>query len=200
MASFFSKFFSKPKNTREDISYSAGLEAFRTGCSLSSKRQDDDAIRHFDIAIKNGVVEAYEQRGYCLQSLGFFIDSIEDFTKAIAVNPKDCNLYFCRGIARHTVGDLALAISDKHLAIEYSKLKNPVNSQRDEIAKAKGSNSLTEYYELYMALWERDLEFDIQTRDKFNKLKESGLEKDIQFANQLLATHTRIWDSNLKRR
>ena len=188
------------KMNKLDFNLAKGIDAHKKGCNLAERRQDNDALIYFDIAIENGVNEAYEQRAYCLQALEFYLDAIEDLTRAIEYNPTNCNLYFCRGISKHTIGDFAGAIADKRFAIEYSKLKNETNDKRNEIAKKLGSNTVTEYYEIYMATWESDLEFDIQTRDRFSKIKESGLEKDIEYANQLLALHTKIWDINLKRR
>lgn len=200
MSAFFSKMFGQSKKAQRPADYRKGEEEFKIGCSFAQKRQDEEAVYHLDVAIKNGITQGHEQRAYCLQSMGFLLDAIDDFSIAIDLNPTDCNLYFCRGVCRQAIGQLALAIADKHLAIEYSKVKSEINSRRDEIARAQGSESLTAHYELIMALWENELGYDIQMADKIEKLKKTGREADIQFANQLLSIHTGRWESKQKRR
>ncbi len=192
MDSFFS--FLRGKKPSLKIDFSKGNEAYKKGCSLADKRQCEEALIFLDIAINNAIAEAYQERGHCLMSLEFYIDAIEDFNIAIKHNSTDCNLYFCRGLSRHTIGDLSGAISDKSLAIAYSKLKNEENANRDIKAKNMGYNSITEYYEVFMEDWERDLDFDINMRDKLSKLTDASL------ANQLLNQHCQMWDVHRKRR
>ena len=112
MLSFFSSLFSRTKKANQENNYQRGFEEYQKGCTLVDNKQDEEALLFFDIAINNGITEAFQERADSLKSLGFFIDAIKDYTKAIEINPTDCNLYFCRGVARNAIGDLATAISD----------------------------------------------------------------------------------------
>ena len=199
MLSLFSHFFKKQEKSKQDYNYLKGYESYKIGRNLVEKKNDEEALTFFDIAIGNGV-KAYQDRGDCLNSLGFLRDAIEDYTRAIEENPTDCNLYFCRGVARHSIGDLADAISDKWLAIQYSQLENEANTNKAKIAKTFMSSSVTEFYELAMVDWEDDLESDIKLKDKISKLIESGLEKNIELANHLMKNRTQLCYKNLKRR
>lgn len=52
-----------------------------------------------------------------------------------------------------------------------------------------------------MSTWESDLSFDIKMRNDIRKLKETGLEKDLQVADMLTKiVNAKISDKNLKRR
>lgn len=203
MASLFSLLFKTYKNRNPTFKLQGltELEAYRKGCELTDARKYQMALEYLDFAIEKGVSIAYQERANCLKSLGYFIDAIVDYTRAIEINPADCNLYFCRGIAKHAIGDFAGAISDKHLAIEYSKLQNEPNNKRNEIAKSLEANSVTEYYQVYTSTWESDLSFVIKMKDDIRKFKESGLEKDVQAAELLTKlVNAKILDKDLKRR
>lgn len=91
MSNFFDKFF-KSKNSNhekriEPKNYENVIDAYKKGCSFADNEQFEEALKYFDIAINCGIEEAYQERGLC---------AINDFNKAIALMPEDCNLYFCR--------------------------------------------------------------------------------------------------------
>ena len=51
--------------------------------------------------------------------------ALEDFDKAIYLEPRNHIFFFCRGLAHRELGESALAISDFETAIELEPLSNP---------------------------------------------------------------------------
>jgi hypothetical protein len=80
------------------------------------------------------------------------LDAIDDFTKAISLEPEDCNNYFERSNCKGAVCDFEGAIADLEEAIRLSKLNNAVNKEYDRLAKAMGQrNGVTAMYEARLA-------------------------------------------------
>ena len=65
------------------------------------------ALEYFNKAIslnylpvnKYNLIEAYDLRGKTKRSLGMYLESIIDYSKAIELDPKDSYLYFFRGMS-----------------------------------------------------------------------------------------------------
>ncbi len=64
---------------------------------------------------------AYYNRGLAYENLDKYQDAIDDFSKAIALNPDDASSYLYRGIDKTRLGDKAGGDAD----IETAKRLNP---------------------------------------------------------------------------
>jgi tetratricopeptide (TPR) repeat protein len=62
-----------------------------------------------------------------LQALGFHKDAIIDYSKAILLEPENCNLYFCRSNSKKALEDFEGLIEDIEIAIRLSKIDNELN-------------------------------------------------------------------------
>src|SRR5439155_9979938 len=113
----------------------------------------------FDRAIKCGFEhhELYEERAMCLQRACYDLDAIEDFGKAIAGQPMDCNLYFMRSLSLSAVCRYAEAANDLQEAIRLSKIENTRNAAYHAGAVEKGHPSAISLYEWYLAMNQVDL-------------------------------------------
>ncbi len=94
----------------------------------------------------------------CLQRAGYDLDAIEDFGKAIAAQPQDCNLYFMRSLSLSVVCRFAEAVNDLQEAIRLSKIENKRNAGYHACAMEQGHASATSLYEWYLAMNQGDLE------------------------------------------
>lgn len=131
-----------------------GLRFYDAGEMHFREENFQEAMSCFDTAIAcgchGGVV--YERRGMCLQRLGYELDAIDDFNKAIAARPEDANLYFLRSLSRDHTGDLDGAVSDVEEAVRLSKAKTSDNDSYNDYAKETGWPSVTAFYESRLGL------------------------------------------------
>ena len=83
------------------------------------EKRTQDALNCFDSAVACGYEDAtlFSSRGSCLQTLKWHLDAIDDFNRAIALEPKDSNGYFMRSISKSATGDLHGSVSDLQEAI-----------------------------------------------------------------------------------
>lgn len=78
-----------------------------------------DTLIDLNKSIENpGDAAAYRARGYALSSCGDFEGAVQDFSKAIELDPAHAEAYVTRGLARIVVGDYGGAIQDSDMAIE----------------------------------------------------------------------------------
>jgi tetratricopeptide (TPR) repeat protein len=150
-----------------------GLEACKEGETLlfREKKKEREALPYFDRAIEcgyDGVRDVHGSRGLCLQGLGFHLDAIDDFGKAIAARPEDANWYFLRSLSRSHIGDFDGAIADMEEAVRLSKADNENNDYWNNYAKETGWPSATAYYENWL---------DRAQEDKTSKLAHVCAEK-----------------------
>jgi tetratricopeptide (TPR) repeat protein len=54
----------------------------------------------------------YSIRAMSLEKLGFYLDSIDDYSNAIKIQSNDANIYFLRGLVYYKLGHYDEAISD----------------------------------------------------------------------------------------
>ncbi len=129
-----------------------GLEAYEKGKRMfysndKKERNDNKALLLFDLAIECGIYDAYLDRAFCLQGLGFHYDAIVDFDKAIQKSSGDANLHFGRGHSKQSIGQYDEAISDLKTAIELSKIDNELNRNYNIEMKKSGWSSVSLFYE-----------------------------------------------------
>jgi tetratricopeptide (TPR) repeat protein len=93
-----------------------------------SEKEKFELLELLDIAISNGIDEAYLERGFCLYELGFDIDAINDFDKAENLYSNDPSLYFARGLSKRILMQFDSAIIDFEKALSKAKHNNLFNA------------------------------------------------------------------------
>jgi tetratricopeptide (TPR) repeat protein len=136
----------------EDKTWLRGLNAFEAGKKQSVARRDQEAVASFDTAFQCGRSdpELFALRGSCLQTLEWHLDAIDDFTRAISLQPQDCNHYFSRAMSKRSSGDLEGFRADVREAIRLAKLDNSITRLYDEGARDMGHRSTAAMYELQL--------------------------------------------------
>ncbi len=103
--------------------------------------------------------EVFSGRGVCLQGLGFDLEAIDDFSKAIQLRHEynllsregeDCNLYFMRANSKNAVGDFDGSIADMEEAIEIAKSDSSLNPNYDAGVQATGWRSMVHFLEFQL--------------------------------------------------
>lgn len=116
----------KPKSSESSESHKRwleGLNAYQKAETLLRKGQTQDALGCLDSTLNCGYDAhglAYSARGLCLQAIGFDLDAIDDFSRAIASDPKDSNLYLVRSISKGATGDFRGSVADLEEAIRVA--------------------------------------------------------------------------------
>ncbi|MBF4505342.1 hypothetical protein IRZ83_01605 [Flavobacterium sp. JLP] len=99
-----------------------GLENLEKGKQYYFSNQIQDALFYLDNAINSGFDNgAYELRGNCLQKLDYHYRAIEDFDKAIEIDPLEFSNYYSRAVSKKAILDFTGQIEDLHNAIYYYK-------------------------------------------------------------------------------
>ena len=148
---FFNKKKLPDKPRRED--YYLGKELLEKAYTYLERNEYSKALPLLNRAIELGQKEGYYDRGLCFQGLGFNLEAIDDFTKAISNTPTDCNLYFCRGNSKVNLKEYDSAIEDGEKAIQLAKAGLLENKRYDEAAIAQGSNSAVSLYGTIVLNW-----------------------------------------------
>jgi tetratricopeptide (TPR) repeat protein len=114
--------------------YLAGGEDHSNACRI------EEALSCFDSAIALGFEEGgiYSTRGSCLQILGYDLDAIDDFDRAIAEDASDCNLFFMRSVSKGAIGDLRGRVSDLKEAMRLAATDNTTNRSCNALALKRG--------------------------------------------------------------
>ena len=73
---------------------------------------------------KQKKVEAYELRGNIKTRLSYYFDSINDFNKAIRLDPENASLFFYRGMALCVLDDKDGALKDFNQLIKLEPNNN----------------------------------------------------------------------------
>lgn len=167
------QFVKKILQEKED-KWFQGSEYFQTGKEFMINKNDTKALKYFDMAIDSGFKdEVYENRGMCLQALGFDLDAIEDFNKAISNANDDPNLYFLRALSKSSVGDIEGSVEDFRKAVELSKIPNEINNSYNLTIREKGYNSVTDFYKSFLLREEQTLEEAIKESNMSEEQKEN---------------------------
>ena len=144
-------FFGKKSTAQTEANekWLQGHRAFEAGKKHFSERRDQEAADCFDTAVECGFKNAtlFGLRGSCLQSLKWHLDAIDDFTKAISLEPQDCNLYFQRAMSKSSAGDEQGFLADIQDAIRLSKVDSALNRSYNLGAKDMGWQSAAAMYE-----------------------------------------------------
>jgi tetratricopeptide (TPR) repeat protein len=108
------------------------------GVRLAAIGEHEDAIQHFDEAIKLGVEVAfvYKQRGASYQALGHYEEAISDYDEAIRLNSDDVNAYYKRAASYYALEDYASAIADYNAVIEFDSEYVDAYSKRADAQEA----------------------------------------------------------------
>lgn len=161
------------ENSHKKDEWIKGLENFQAGKKRLINKNDEEALEYFDKAFECGFEdEVYENRGICLQALGYDYDAIEDFNKAILNSSNDANLYFLRSISKSSVGDIEGSVDDLSKAAELSKIQNEINTNYNETIKGQGWSSITDYYNSYLLREKETLEDAIRECNMSEEQKE----------------------------
>jgi len=158
----------KPQS-HENAQWADGYKAFETAKGFYQEQHDQDAVIWFDKAIERGFenAEVFGLRGTCLQALDFNLDALEDFNRAISLDPADCNLYYLRSLSRGCTGDTDGALSDLREAIHLSKADTELNRTYSVAAKQTGfRRGHTAMYEMKMIDEELNKEMPEELRER----------------------------------
>lgn len=120
------------------------------GWQQKKKKLDQLAIECFDNALKKGyeTSKLFALRADCLDYLGYHFNAIEDYNKALSMNPTEgvANGYWRRAMIKHTIFDFEGSRNDIITAITLSQNDNEDNRYWNEHAKSIGFNTSTELY------------------------------------------------------
>ena len=99
------------------------------GYKHSLNNEHDKAIEAYTSAIAlypnlakayNNLASAYNNRGFAYDNKGHYDKAIEDYNKAITINPNYANAYYNRGVAYGNKGQIDRAIEDFNKAISIN--------------------------------------------------------------------------------
>lgn len=139
-----------------------GFNAFQKANDFFLKKRVQETLDCCDKAIDCGYVddaEVYSMRGWCLQSLNYDLDAIEDFDRAIALQPEDSDFFFQRSISKGSTGDQHGRVSDLREAIRLAGIDNACTRSHDALAKEWGYENSAHFYEMQMVMAKDDLVF-----------------------------------------
>jgi tetratricopeptide (TPR) repeat protein len=131
----------------------AGVEAFKKGKDFLSQKQMQEALECFDEAIDCGYVDnadVYFNRGSCFQSLDYDLDAIDDFDRAIILQPENSLTFYMRSLSKTATSDLRGCISDLQEAIRLADVDNKYTRDIDVHARETGYKDSAHYYRLQM--------------------------------------------------
>ena len=172
-------FRKKPSSSAEAEKWLRGYNALEAGKKHFAEERTEQALDCLDTAIECGLEhgEAFSLRGSCLQTLEWHLDAIDDFSKAISLEPQDCNTYFQRAMSKFSTGDHQGFLADIEEAIRLSETDNALNRIYNTYAQETGWQSATAMYKGQAALSANMPDF---VRDKFiERTKLRGRRKNM---------------------
>jgi tetratricopeptide (TPR) repeat protein len=167
--------------SRDDQRWADGYDNFEKGKELYLERKLQEAVDYFDqsIELNFGEEGIYGLRGSCLQLLKFDLDAIDDFTKAIASEPNDCNLYYARSLSRGATGDLQGQVSDLQEAIRVATVHSAHNKVYDEYAREMGWTCVVDKFRMDLICANFDLETQAQDERRQREHPDVSLPPDL---------------------
>jgi tetratricopeptide (TPR) repeat protein len=93
---------------------------FEKGCSLAFLKKYKSAIKYLSIAVEKGIEDdsLYYRRGICYEETNMIDLAINDYSKAIAINPNNADAYYNRGNLYLNTSDIIQAKRDYEKNIE----------------------------------------------------------------------------------
>jgi tetratricopeptide (TPR) repeat protein len=149
-------FQSAYKYLTKSTNHKNALQAFQIGYAYYENNKDDEALIYFDKAIELGYLNAIKDRAWCLHSLGYQYDAINDFSKSIQLDSNDSNQYYGRALCYVQIGNINAAVLDMEQAVIKSRVENIYNLKYDRNAKNMGYNNATELY-LFQYKYHKDI-------------------------------------------
>lgn len=166
-----------------------GDEALIKGNDFFLKKQMQDALECFDEAIERGhidVADIYNNRAVCLQSLGYDLDAIDDFDRAIALQPENSFAFSQRSLSKNASGDLRGCVSDLQEAIRLADFDNRYTRFSDAYFRETGFKDSAHYYHSQMVRAKIQLdEFEGSLREYYEKKanrRRRGSSKNVESA------------------
>ncbi len=153
--------------TENERLWQNGYKALERGKELYFQNEVQQALHYFDTAIDSGFegADVYGMRGGCLQSLKFDLDAIDDFTKAIELDPEDSNTYFQRSSSKGAVGDLHGCVDDLNEAIRLAGIDSSSTRSHNAHARENGyKDGVVGFYRMQMM--HANLDLDQQASDE----------------------------------
>ena len=94
---------------------------FNRAATLQDLRAFDQAVEEYGELVRlSPNAETFFNRGACLQKIGRQIEAINDFKRAIAIDPNLAEAFCNLGLAHRTLGNLSAALSAYDRAIEIA--------------------------------------------------------------------------------
>ena len=137
-----------------------GYEALLKGHELYQNKRYEEAVKQYDLAIERGSDDgnALVNRAFGLQATDWHMDAIDDFTRAITLEPQDSNLYFGRAMSKSSVGDLEGSVADMREAIRVAGTPSALHREYDDEARKQGYSSVVDLYKMRLMVQEEFLE------------------------------------------
>jgi len=127
--------------------HDAGEYAYVLGQSYMDE-DNNMAVKYFTEAIACGIEDAnvFGLRGTCLHNLNRQHEAIKDYSKALELDPSDCNNYYMRAMAKIRAGDYIGFEDDMRLAINFARMSTPQNDVYKLGARQQGFSSVEALY------------------------------------------------------
>jgi len=122
-----------------------------------------------------GTAEYYFERGVAQFSKGFYRNAVDEFGKAIELNPRYAEAYFWRANAYHKRDELDAALRDYEKAIELDPQQKYVNARNAVLKEINPTESANFYYN--------------RGRERFRNGNDDGARQDAQKAAELDPTN-----------
>jgi tetratricopeptide (TPR) repeat protein len=143
------------------MGWGRGIDDFNAAFAAKNRGDYDDAIRLYTQAIESGDLSqeslsiAYNNRGNAWQKKGDSDRAMEDYDKAIKIDPNDAYAYNNRGLLLEKKGDSYRAIADYDKAIEIDPQYAHAYNNRGLSWYAKGD------YDRAIADYTKAIELDL---------------------------------------
>ena len=152
-----------PKYSRHDplynipkkIYHSASEKSVKKGMELDNAGEFIFALEYYDYAIEvnPAAPTALNCRAFCLQSLEYYLDAIDDFSQALLWAPDDPNLHFGLGSCCAAIKKYDLAVLHGDRAVSWAAAKNPRYAAYEQLATERGYKDAGELYDMMTMGW-----------------------------------------------
>jgi tetratricopeptide (TPR) repeat protein len=142
-------------NIPKKVYHPASEKAVKKGMEFDNMGQFTLALEYYDYAVDVNPADpaALNLRAFCLQSLEYYLDAIEDFTAALVWAPDDPNLHFGLGNCLAALKKYDLAVLHGDRAVQWAAAKDPRYAAYEELALERGYKDAAQFYEMMVAGW-----------------------------------------------